>query len=222
MTDVDLFGLRAGAHHMTNVVLHAAGTLLLFWVLQRMTGQTGRSALAAALFAIHPLHVESVAWIAERKDVLSGVFWMLTLWAYVSYVRDHRACQICRRRRFLCPRADVEADARHAAAGPAAARRVAARPDRPHAGLARGSHQPAGCREDSPDRAVDRREPRDVPGAVPRRRGPESGNGAHRRSAGERHGFLCQLHLHDRVAKSGSRPSILTGRSQDGGCSAAC
>ena len=89
MTDVQLFGLQAGAHHVTNVILHAAGTLLLFWVLRLMTGRTARSALVAALFAIHPLHVESVAWIAERKDVLSGVFWMLTLWAYVSYVRDH-------------------------------------------------------------------------------------------------------------------------------------
>lgn len=87
MADVQIFGLRAGAHHVTNLVLHVAGSLLLFWVLRRMTGQAGRSVLVAALFAVHPLHVESVAWIAERKDVLSGVFWMLTLWAYVDYVR---------------------------------------------------------------------------------------------------------------------------------------
>lgn len=87
MADVQVFGMRAGAHHVTNLVLHAAATLLLFWVLRRMTGRTGRSALVAALFAVHPLHVESVAWIAERKDVLSGLFWMLTLWAYAGYVR---------------------------------------------------------------------------------------------------------------------------------------
>jgi len=88
MADVHVFGLEAGAHHVTNLVLHVAGTLLLFWVLRRMTGQVGRSAWVAAVFAIHPLHVESVAWVAERKDVLSGVFWMLTLWVYVDYVRS--------------------------------------------------------------------------------------------------------------------------------------
>ena len=87
MVDVQIFGIQSGLHHVTNLVLHVAGTLLLFWVLRRMTGQGGRSALVAALFAVHPLHVESVAWIAERKDVLSGVFWMLTLWAYMDYVR---------------------------------------------------------------------------------------------------------------------------------------
>jgi len=87
MVDVQAFGLDAGAHHVVNLVLHAVGTLLLFLVLRRMTGHAGRSALVAALFAVHPLHVESVAWVAERKDVLSGVFWMLTLGAYVGYVR---------------------------------------------------------------------------------------------------------------------------------------
>jgi tetratricopeptide (TPR) repeat protein len=72
--------------HLTNVVLHAAGTLLLFHVLYRMTAALWRSAVVAALFAVHPAHVESVAWVAERKDVLSTVFWMLTLLAYLRYV----------------------------------------------------------------------------------------------------------------------------------------
>jgi protein O-mannosyl-transferase len=72
--------------HLTNLLLHTANVVLLFWVLARMTGQVWPSALVAALFAVHPLHVESVAWIAERKDVLSSLFWMLTLWGYVRYV----------------------------------------------------------------------------------------------------------------------------------------
>ena len=86
MLDVDMFGLDAGGHHVTSVILHAINAVLLFAVLRRMTGSMWRSGLVAALFAAHPLHVESVAWIAERKDVLSGCFWMLTLWAYASYV----------------------------------------------------------------------------------------------------------------------------------------
>ena len=72
--------------HLTNLLLHTANVVLLFWVLARMTRQLWPSALVAALFAVHPLHVESVAWIAERKDVLSTLFWMLTLWGYVRYV----------------------------------------------------------------------------------------------------------------------------------------
>ena len=71
MLDVQLFGLDAGAHHVVNVAFHVANTLLLFVALQRMTGAVGRSAVVAALFAVHPLHVESVAWVSERKDVLS-------------------------------------------------------------------------------------------------------------------------------------------------------
>ena len=88
MLDVQLFGLDAGAHHVTNVVLHAANSLLLFWLWLRMTGALGRSAFVAALFAVHPLHVESVAWIAERKDVLSAFFGLLCLLAYHAYARD--------------------------------------------------------------------------------------------------------------------------------------
>jgi Tfp pilus assembly protein PilF len=85
MVDVQAFGLNAGAHHLTNVFLHTASALLLFTLLYRMTGAPGRSWFVAALFAVHPLHVESVAWIAERKDVLSAFFWMLTIWAYVRW-----------------------------------------------------------------------------------------------------------------------------------------
>jgi len=86
MTDVSLFGMHPAGHHTTNVLFHAASTLLLFLVLARATGRLWPPALVAALFALHPLHVESVAWIAERKDVLSTCFWMLTLGAYVRYV----------------------------------------------------------------------------------------------------------------------------------------
>src|SRR2546429_4215745 len=87
MLDCQLFGLNAGGHHFTNVLLHMIAVILLFFVLWEMTGALWRSAFVAAVFAIHPLRVESVAWIAERKDVLSGVFFMLTLGAYVRYVR---------------------------------------------------------------------------------------------------------------------------------------
>jgi len=72
--------------HLTNMVLHCASSFLLFWVLQRMTGCLWRSGWVAALFALHPLHVESVAWVAERKDVLSGLFWMLAILTYVRFV----------------------------------------------------------------------------------------------------------------------------------------
>src|ERR1017187_10402595 len=87
MLDVQMFGLRPAGHHLTSLLLHVATTLLLFLALQRMTGARWRSALVAALFALHPLHVESVAWVAERKDVLSAFFFMLTLWAYARYAQ---------------------------------------------------------------------------------------------------------------------------------------
>ena len=86
MTDCELFGLNAGGHHLSSVFLHILNTLLLFLVLKRMTGALLRSAFVAALFAIHPAHVESVAWVADRKDVLSTLFWMLGMWAYARYV----------------------------------------------------------------------------------------------------------------------------------------
>ncbi len=87
LVDVELFGLDAGAHLAVNVVLHALATLVLFAVLVGMTGARWPSAWVAALFALHPLHVESVAWVSERKDVLSGLFWMLTLACWLAYVR---------------------------------------------------------------------------------------------------------------------------------------
>jgi tetratricopeptide (TPR) repeat protein len=86
MLDVELFGVRPGAHHLVNLMFHVANTLLLFAVWKRMTGETAASAWVAALFAVHPLHVESVAWLAERKDVLSTLLWLLTMWTYVAYV----------------------------------------------------------------------------------------------------------------------------------------
>jgi protein O-mannosyl-transferase len=88
MADCQAYGLWAGGHHLTNVVLHAAAAVLLFLALREMTRSLWRSAFVAAVFAIHPLRVESVAWVAERKDVLSGVFFMLTLWAYARYARQ--------------------------------------------------------------------------------------------------------------------------------------
>ena len=85
MTDCQLFGLNPAGHHLTSLFLHIANTLLLFLILRRTTGALLRSAFVAALFAIHPLNVESVAWIADRKDVLSTSFWMMAMWAYVRY-----------------------------------------------------------------------------------------------------------------------------------------
>ena len=88
MLDCQLFGLNAAGHHGTSLLLHTANVLLLFAVLRRMTGALGRSAAVAALFAVHPLHVESVAWVAERKDVLSAFFWILAMGAYGRYARQ--------------------------------------------------------------------------------------------------------------------------------------
>ena len=85
MIDVELFGLRAGGHHFTSVLIHAANAVLLFLALRRLTRLLFPSLLVAALFAWHPLHVESVAWIAERKDVLCAFFWFLGLWCYAGY-----------------------------------------------------------------------------------------------------------------------------------------
>lgn len=85
MLDVQLFGLHPLGHHAMSMIIHAANSLLLCALLQRLTGFVGRSLMVALLFALHPLHVESVAWIAERKDVLSTLFWFLTMWAYIGY-----------------------------------------------------------------------------------------------------------------------------------------
>src|SRR5208337_3141021 len=90
MVDSQLFGLHPGGYFLTNLLFHLANALLLFGWLLRTTRAPGRSFLAAALFALHPLHVESVAWATERKDVLSTFFWLLTMWAYVWYAERPR------------------------------------------------------------------------------------------------------------------------------------
>ena len=99
MLDYELYGLNARGYHLTNLLFHLANSVLLFLVLCRMTGAQGRSAFVAALFGLHPLHVESVAWIAERKDVLCGLFFMLTLYAYARYTERPsslaRYLQVC-------------------------------------------------------------------------------------------------------------------------------
>ena len=87
MLDVELLGMNAGAHHLVNVFIHAANAVLLYLLLLRMTGAPWQSLFVSALFALHPLHVESVAWAAERKDVLSGFFWLLTLLFYHGYAK---------------------------------------------------------------------------------------------------------------------------------------
>ena len=91
MLDCQLYGLSPGGHHFGNVLLHTIATLLLFLLLQETTSAVWASAFVAVVFAIHPLHVESVAWIAERKDVLSAVFFMVTLLTYLSYARKPNA-----------------------------------------------------------------------------------------------------------------------------------
>jgi protein O-mannosyl-transferase len=91
MLDCQLYGLNAWGHHLTNVLLHAAGSIGLFLVLWRMTAELWPSAFAAVVFAVHPQHVESVAWVSERRDVLSGLFFMLTLAAYLGYIQHGRS-----------------------------------------------------------------------------------------------------------------------------------
>lgn len=91
MLDCQLFGIDAGRHHLTSLFFHLVNTLLLFWVLKKMTAAVWPSAFVAALFALHPMHVESVAWISERKDVLSTFFWLLTIAAYIRYSQRRSA-----------------------------------------------------------------------------------------------------------------------------------
>jgi tetratricopeptide (TPR) repeat protein len=88
MTDVTIFGLDPGRHHLVNVLLHTANSALVFYSLRRYTNAIWLSAAVALLFAVHPAHVESVAWIAERKDLLSALFWLLTMIAYERYARE--------------------------------------------------------------------------------------------------------------------------------------
>lgn len=101
--DYQLYGPNTGGYHLTNLILHILSTLLLFWLFNRMTGAIWKSFFVAALFALHPLHVESVAWISERKDVLSAFFWMMTLCLYVYYtekqvIRRYLSVVFC----FVC------------------------------------------------------------------------------------------------------------------------
>jgi protein O-mannosyl-transferase len=91
MLDIQFFGLNPAAHHLVNLFFHVMSSLLLFMILDRMTRNVWRSAMVAFLFSLHPLHIESVAWVAERKDVLSAFFWMLTMGAYAFYVEKPTA-----------------------------------------------------------------------------------------------------------------------------------
>ena len=141
MLDCQMYGLWAGGHHLTSVLLHAATAILLFLVLRRMTGRLWCSALVAALFAIHPLRRESVAWVAERKDVLSGLFFMLTLWAYTAYVRiGIFLVAVSPGGGLVCAGADGQADAGNAALGAVVAGLLAV-------------EKVAGCRERPPWRS---------------------------------------------------------------------
>jgi tetratricopeptide (TPR) repeat protein len=96
MVDYQLFGLRPAGHHLVNLLFHALNTVLVFLVFQRMTGAFWRSTVLAILFALHPLQVDTVAWVAERKNLLSAFFWLLTMWAYVRYTEGRRNNAECR------------------------------------------------------------------------------------------------------------------------------
>lgn len=102
MADCQMFGLNPAGHHLVNVLFHIANAVLLFLLLQRLTGALWRSAFVAALFAWHPLHVESVAWASERKDVLSAFFWMLALLAYTRHVTGDK-WQVKRKADIMSP-----------------------------------------------------------------------------------------------------------------------
>src|SRR5208282_6319287 len=103
MLDCQIYGLHPWGHHLTNVLFHAANSVLLFLIFTRMTGAVGRSACVAALFAAHPAHVESVAWVAERKDVLSSFFCLLAIGAYARFAEGLKA-QSVPSRKFPGPR----------------------------------------------------------------------------------------------------------------------
>jgi len=120
MLDVQLFGLPAGPHHLVNLLFHLANTVLLFLFFRSMTGALWRSALVAALFALHPLHVESVAWVAERKDVLSTFFGLLSLWAYACYAANSKSQRPTPKAQS--PKAEVRSPKSKIAGGAAATR----------------------------------------------------------------------------------------------------
>ena len=104
MLDCQLFGLDAGKHHFTALLLHTLTTVLLFLAMKKLTGAMWRSALVAAVFAIHPLHVESVAWVSERKDVLCALFWVLTMGAYARYAESRSPKENIQRSTFNAQR----------------------------------------------------------------------------------------------------------------------
>lgn len=95
MVDYQLFGLKPPGHHLVNLLFHTLNTVLVFLVFQRMTGAFWRSAVLAVVFALHPLQVDTVAWVAERKNLLSAFFWLLTMWAYVGYAEGRRRNAEC-------------------------------------------------------------------------------------------------------------------------------
>ena len=111
MADYQFGGLHPMAFHITNIILHLANVLLLVLVLSRMTGSFWRSAFVGALFALHPQHVESVVWISERKDVLSTLFWMLAMLAYLRYQAASGGCQVHAFDACLRGRACIQTDA---------------------------------------------------------------------------------------------------------------
>ena len=118
MLDCQLYGLKPAGHHLTNLLFHIANSLLLFGLLQRLTGALWRSALVAALFALHPLHVESVAWVSERKDVLSAFFFLLTLWAYARYAETKSESRRSKPESGISEASLDTRSARHASIGP--------------------------------------------------------------------------------------------------------
>ena len=120
MLDCQLYGMEPRGHHLTNLFFHLANTLLLFLFLNRTTAALWSSAMVAALFALHPMHVESVAWVAERKDVLSTFFWLATLWAYVWYVAAPGLKRYLALAGLLCHGPHGQAHAGHPALGAAA------------------------------------------------------------------------------------------------------
>ena len=106
--DISLFGMSPGSHHAVNVIFHLVNSILVFIVFRRMTGREWLSIVVAALFAVHPAHVESVAWISERKDVLSTLFWLLTMLAYVTFVTESNSTN-----EISSPRSDIFSSSRY-------------------------------------------------------------------------------------------------------------
>ena len=102
-----IFGLNPAGHHLVNLSFHLLNVVLVFLVFQRMTKAFWRSAVLAALFALHPLQVDTVAWVAERKNLLSGGFWLLTMWAYVRYAEATAGGPVCDGAGALRRRPDV-------------------------------------------------------------------------------------------------------------------